>query len=703
MATRVLAQQRTRLVIAFVSLVVGSAAFPPAAGAAGVAVRLIHVTQGTQTFNHTIPLIAHRSTAVRVAVSSEEEGTVPQDVTGELHIFVDGQRITPEAGLTPINDPFTGRTDLGTFNEEGDTLDFELPFSVQNRLEPKASSDDFPRYEKTNDVRFQVHVSAPGADANQSNNTGEVAGLRLRRLPPVTVHFATATVPGPASIPDAAPQGPNPNMFQPGRGDAYLSSAVPFDNSCAGCLYRRGMGDFPLPDVGSAIDTGEEPDAVLDHLEGLRPMIVNDGFGPLLTQILYAWVPQAVLPAVGGELEGATRLGGSVAFGTDRLAKGQAVLAHEILHDFGVVGPTAQGIPRFGVPAHWIVPRTVFPGLGWDVGKRLENNPGPLAGQPDTSNGVVGHVRPPELPDIMNQVQVFRAGDQWSGPDTIRDLLNEGEPRQCCRALDLDLYRDDLPARRRCLPGHGTFSLRIRLPSIAPTALARAVALRGVTYDWCTGSEFARPAKARKGATAAASPEERFEARILVRRRRGTRTVSRSFSALTIVNRHHLSPDKQDDHAGDAQLGSEELSIPLRPGERVERVSVIDNEYKRRYPALVRSRFAPEIRIKSPRAKSRLGGTTTLDWTVRDRDTRSSRLRYQVAYSPDGGNDFVPIAADLRATKLKVNYRQLPRTRSGRGLFRIFANDGLNTTSVDIRNLSLSRAGWVLENPRPPS
>lgn len=46
---------------------------------------------------------------------------------------------------------------------------------------------------------------------------------------------------------------------------------------------------------------------------------------------------------------------------------------------------------------------------------------------------------------------------------------------------------------------------------------------------------------------------------------------------------------------------------------------------------------------------------------VTDPDTPSSLLQYQIAYSPNGGASFVPIAVDLRATSFTFDSTQIQR------------------------------------------
>ena len=71
-----------------------------------------------------------------------------------------------------------------------------------------------------------------------------------------------------------------------------------------------------------------------------------------------------------------------------------------------------------------------------------------------------------------------------------------------------------------------------------------------------------------------------------------------------------------------------------------------------------------------------------------DPDTPREELLFQVAYSFDGGDSFVPIAVDQQNTEFEFDVRQIPPSR-GTGLIRVFVSDGLNTSFADVGNLSV--------------
>jgi hypothetical protein len=68
-------------------------------------------------------------------------------------------------------------------------------------------------------------------------------------------------------------------------------------------------------------------------------------------------------------------------------------------------------------------------------------------------------------------------------------------------------------------------------------------------------------------------------------------------------------------------------------------------------------------------------------------------LQFQVAYSPDGGESWVPLAVDVRGTGVTVNTTEIQESR-GNGIIRVFVSDGLNTAFADVEELTTSAAQY---------
>lgn len=110
-------------------------------------------------------------------------------------------------------------------------------------------------------------------------------------------------------------------------------------------------------------------------------------------------------------------------------------------------------------------------------------------------------------------------------------------------------------------------------------------------------------------------------------------------------------------------------------------------EYGRR----VRSPVPPTIVLTSPAPGSQLDGVVTVAWDPLDPDTPASEIRYQAAYSPDGGVSFVPLVVDFEAIVFAFDTGVVPQTEGpGTGLIRVFASDGLNTVFADVVGLTVA-------------
>jgi hypothetical protein len=649
----------------------------PTAQAIDAQVAGVHVTQGTQDPSNSVRLVSHRRTAVRASIVGDSGP--PQDVVGRLHVVVNGVRITTTGGLQPLNElssppqlydvPASHPGDL-TF-EDG-TMNFELPPSVLIQLQPPAPLMTAPTF-------FFVEIFAPG-DPNQDNDLGVGVGQLIRQIPTTVFHLRVNHTPSSTPLPDQS-------FIRRGTGDAFLGATLPLDDICPACLYRQGGGDLTYDrdanDDGviefTQADDDDDGEKLLDTLAEMRPLIVNDTSIDFFTanpapKFLFAWVNRGAFDA--GHAGRADWTG--VAYGTDNPRTGQMAMAHEIAHEFRLLDQdehpetVVNGIPT----SHWPGQQPIAPSLGWDVGARLEGNP--------LDNSFTGRLRGSDLNDILSPL--IASGGNWIGKETTDDVLNS------------DFLTGARRSPRVCRGGTLVLGGNIRAGSLN----AKAVQLRGFigwTYDWCTGAFLPDPDRSARepGPAHAAAAGERFRAVVRVRGRRGSRTVRAPFDAVELANQHHLGKE------GPAMPGRFQLSIALLAGERVESARIEDRQGTSRLPTLSRSRKRPAIRLRSPSRGASLQNSFTLRWSATDADARSSTLRYQVVYSPNGGKDFVPVAVALRGTSVKISPRQLPHTAGGRGLLRVYVNDGsLNTSFAEVRGLSVSRTGWALERPTDP-
>jgi hypothetical protein len=347
----------------------------------------VEVTQATQTMTNSIPLVARRSTAVRAEIGVA--GPVPVlGVTGRLHVFVNGVKVTPAGGVPPINAPFKawGSTDR---NKENDTLNFELSA-------PTAIT-------ASTDVDFRVDVSPKAGEGDTTNNSGSADDLTaIQRRTPFLYFARVDYTPSGLGLPDLS-------KIAPGTGDAFVRGILPIDDSDP-LLYRGGIpsltfscdnnGDGKLGnDWGFCQATGTtdfESNQLLGVLEAQRQLIVQNGIGATDRVFLYGWLkdnPTTINGAAGRR----------VAFGNTEDTRYQRTFAHELLHNFGL-GHNNQGLDE----------------VGWDVGARLVNNP--------AGNNEAGRVKPITTPVTGPDYDVMNAGkltnEAWINTTNYKFLLN---------------------------------------------------------------------------------------------------------------------------------------------------------------------------------------------------------------------------------------------------------------------------------------
>ena len=82
-----------------------------------------------------------------------------------------------------------------------------------------------------------------------------------------------------------------------------------------------------------------------------------------------------------------------------------------------------------------------------------------------------------------------------------------------------------------------------------------------------------------------------------------------------------------------------------------------------------------------------MGDSTTVEWKVTDPDTRPDQLLFQLAYSADRGQTWVPVGVDFRGTRFTFPSSEIRRSKET-GIIRIFVSDGLNTAYADVGGLS---------------
>lgn len=87
------------------------------------------------------------------------------------------------------------------------------------------------------------------------------------------------------------------------------------------------------------------------------------------------------------------------------------------------------------------------------------------------------------------------------------------------------------------------------------------------------------------------------------------------------------------------------------------------------------SNHTPQVTVISPNGGETLAGPQTVTWPATDADDDS--LSYDLLFSADGGQSWLPLAARLGQSSYTLDPQQLLATHDG--LIRVIANDGFNT------------------------
>jgi hypothetical protein len=247
----------------------------------------------------TIPLVAGKSTIVRVPVASNGDTSGGGEFDGLLRIFVGGVE-TPESPIYSTNGPLPVGTGPALLDLES-TLNFVF-------IAPEGS-----------DVTFRAEVNPAGAgqlaETDFANNEIEIGpyDITCKRIPEV-IYVPIDYRPGGGATPNL----PNFGLIKPGVGDGFIQGIYPG----ADWEYRRS-------DVPSKLWT--------QSLSGIGTSLLNSlqsDFNLLSPQpdFIYGWVPGA-LPGYNGQAIG---IPGDVGMGNTEPIRHQRTFAHELGHLFGL-------------------------------------------------------------------------------------------------------------------------------------------------------------------------------------------------------------------------------------------------------------------------------------------------------------------------------------------------------------------------------
>jgi len=99
----------------------------------------------------------------------------------------------------------------------------------------------------------------------------------------------------------------------------------------------------------------------------------------------------------------------------------------------------------------------------------------------------------------------------------------------------------------------------------------------------------------------------------------------------------------------------------------------------------------PTVTVTSPSDGDSWGSQETISWTADDAD--GDDLLFSIFYSPDGGDNWYPVANNLTGTEYEVDVTRLPGGEGG--VVRVVAADGFHTVQAD------SAGAFSVPNPAP--
>ena len=331
---------------------------------------------------------------------------------------------------------------------------------------------------------------------------------------------------------------------------------------------------------------------------------------------------------------GLSTLNGRNAFGNAEVNRGQRTFAHELGHLFGRDHPATD---------------VTIDQVGWDVGSRLPGNP--------AGNNVTGRVRPTTLFDIMVPAKV--TNQAWINTSTynaiVANAIVGGSP---------DASPDSGKPSARVAVIQGIFSREgDRLVTFKPV----------FRYPWASQAT-SRPRDAQTN----------YVAEITVD---GGEVIRAQFDALQF---------EDGERKGGPVRGFFEVMVPVDPNREIVSVRITDLEGRKEFGSVKRSQ-PPTVNIVSPQPGGALGERTEVKWEAKDPDTPPDQLMFQVAYSPDGGSTWVPVAVDVRGRSAVFDSTEI-QTSDGNGLIRVFVSDGLNTAFAEVGKLGTPA---LLKSPPP--
>lgn len=605
------------------------------ASAIDLEVQKLEITQAIQDTTNSIELIAGRSTAVRAFVVDKDSGT--PTISGTLKVFIAGASITATPGLPAINQPLTLPSSPPSRSNENDTLNFHIVEPTVLNLQPPSGA-------VSANVTFRVDVEAPG-----SSDFLEVT-LPIRKIVNPRVYFQRIAYPpqslGPPDIMtvkhpigDAMMRG----VFPVEDSDPFLYVSVPTILSFNTDLCWPGEID---KDIGATSGcTAFYTNCCGASCGPGQPNDVDELFADLEASL-------SLIVDGGFGFKASSFLYGWLPDSPLDIfpCRGWAKVCNHV--GFGNTSPVRYQRTFAHELGHMfsMLPHNsrMLMNEGWDVGGRLV----------DTCVSM-GLLKPTSFYDFMAAAKT--TCEAWVDTQTYGYFLANGF---FCTGSSTTAP-DDGPGSTHVLFIQGSFSSDgTQLADLKPV----------FRFPWLSHSTSSE----QSGPYLAEITDENGG------------VTTREFDAL------QGGPEADDEENADPIRGHFAVRVPLGENLRATLLRIVDSadptvEFGRIEGAL----SPPVLTVDLPNSGDLLSGEVTVEWTA---DPGGADLLYQVAYSHDGGQSFVPVGVNLTETTVTFDTSDVPSS-AGEGLIRVFVSNGLDTTFEDVDQLTITDGVAISSTP----
>jgi hypothetical protein len=604
-------------------------------------VRGWEVTQGIQSLENGVPLVANKPTYVRV-YARQLQGPTVLEVDAYLYGFQGASPLpgSPLRALYPVRSLVNRGFDRGT---RDDGWLFQVPESWTN----------------TGTIALQARVNPRREYTEQDQTNNDLVGsfTFVRKAPICAVFIPVRTSPGVEML--------QPNFrFAVDMANRLLPSNIRVysqDSDVAEVEARFGIppwryGPYEMEDDSSKVlaslwvrdQFSDDPDECDDanartHYVGVVHPDAGGANGTALRNHDQMWFR---LPPAADS------------FPADLETPRAATLAHELGHNYGrlhIDCPQGEpeGVGSYPYPACDLDDGSDPTHYGFNIGTRE-----PIA--------------PQQAGDTMSYAH-FLAKPRWTSDFTWRALLDEvpNGALQHTPAPDAALR---LAAASSVVLVTGVIDIASGAGELQHTYVMPTSAIsQHMLNKW---QQFAAPtAPATLAAEAAAAPA--YHLRLL-----GAKN--------TVLDDRVVALNEHDDEQSTTR--GFQLTLPA-PTAQVRRIELLDGQ--RVITRLQVGTSVPTVRMSAPAGGETFQADMTISWRASDADS-GDRLLYTVQYSPDSGQTWRALAANYPHTSQNDIMRLILKDMKGimgsttGGLIRVIATDGYNTATATSRPFTVT-------------